>query len=141
MYEKLSARNVSKITFNDRKMLLESIVKMECYRNGYRKPALSWKSFQTILYTYQNAISKGTNMSTMFSSRVGKNRKSYIDDLQSRFPTFLHKLYRYAIDVLGFNATVPQITHVMMQKAKIDFPHCPFRSNLHLTTYKFWMFF
>ena len=86
--------NSSKCSLYYQTILLKAVVKIELYCNRFKESAQMWKTFQSILYTYnRKSFSDGTNVSTMVQSKVGKNRTNDIDELQRKYPKFLHKLY------------------------------------------------
>ena len=77
----------------------------------------------------------------MFKPKTRKKRRTYLGSIQIQYPSFLHQLYHYASKTLGHNTSNYCIRKLMMIKAKLDFPSCPVRGNLTITSYAFRSFF
>ena len=81
------------------------------------------------------------NSFDVYKGREGEGWQCYVSKVMAQFPTFLHSLYRYSINVLGDNANTKSIIDLMNCRAKILNPECPIYSNLGISTYHFWKFF
>ena len=119
-----------------RVFLAEAVGKRESYICGYNKPFLGralMRWWQEHEYNHQYLC----KVQDTFKKRNRKKRRTYLGSIQTEFPSFLHKLYRYTSKTLGHNTSNYRIRKLMMEKAQIDYPHCPIRGRLNITSYAF----
>ena len=140
-YERYTRGMESNLTYKNRLVLMKSIIRMVSYHNGYSKPAVSEKTVAKYLVCYREATRTGVNVANIFKLVSTNTKLTYIENLQQKYPKFLHSLFCFACKVLGSNTTVPQIVECMNSQACICHPHCPDRGQLQMTIYKFWNFF
>ena len=128
------------MTYKEKIIVMNAIIKNESYHNGYSKPVVSIRTFQRFIEKYRKE-QKTDSVSNTFVSKKGHGKDSYIGKLEKQFPKYLHKLYRYSSKILGIDATVPQYIYCMNTRSKILHPNCPIRSDLGLSIHHFWVFF
>lgn len=121
-------------------MLCEAVGRREAYLCGYTQP-FGWSTVLRWWNDYERNERECNDILQTFIDKRKTKRKSYIESIQLQFPDFLHKLYRYASNHLNHNTNNYQIRHLMIVKAKRDFPTCPIRSTLKLSKYNFEQFF
>ncbi len=68
-------------------------------------------------------------------------RLPYIDNLEYKFPGFVHECYRYATSTVGADAQLLTLLRIMEEYAKTTYPHCQIRKKLSLTRYHYRRFF
>ena len=140
LYMEHTKGDPQKLTWKEKNILMSAIIRQESYHNGYSKTIISNRTFCKYIAKYND--NKYTDrMANTFRSKKGENRVSYIAFLELNFPKYLHKLYRYAVKVMGLDATVPQLIQCMSSRSRVLHPFCPTRSNLKLNIYQFWSFF
>jgi hypothetical protein len=127
-------------TYNEKIQIGEALTKVECYLAGYHVH-LGGRTFIKWWYRFLNSRKQNVVVSEIYQPQK-KRKISYISNLESRFPGFLIKLFRYATSVLGTDACKCYIYNLMNEKAKLDFQHkCKFRGTLTLTKHHFDVFF
>ena len=57
---------------------------------------------------------------------------NYVSQIQIKFPTLLHSLYRFATKLIGVDETSAQLAAAMNHRALELFPDCPIRANMKL---------
>ena len=93
--------------------LFAAIIKTQSYLYGYKHPAMGLKYFTNHWYKYKSiSRSDPSNLEHVFSSKVTRERVNYIDAIDTLFPTYLHLLYRYGIQVLGSFAKTSSLINV-----------------------------
>ena len=140
-YKRYTQGLESNMTYKNRLLLMKAIIKMISYHNGYLKPPVNEKTVAKYLVRYRQAIRTGVSVGSIFKSVNSHSKVGYVASIQAKYPDFLHKLFCYAVKILGLNATVPQIVETMNEQATIRHPHCPVCGQLQMTIYKFWNFF
>lgn len=121
-------------------LLCECVGIEQAYLLGFPKP-FGWSTVLNWWETHDTNEKKGHKATNVFQSKRKRKRRTYIESLQSQFPDFLHKLYRYATKMLGHNSNNYRIRSLMQKRAGYLFPNCPIRSNLDLTPHHFNYFF
>ena len=129
-----------KLSWKQKNLVMNAIIKHESYHSGYLKPIIVPRTFVRYIQVY-NSKKHTDQLFSVFTSRRGCNRVSYVSSLEQQFPKYLHKLYRYSCRLLGLDATVPQLIHCMNSRSRILHPLCPTRSDLKLSIHHFWTFF
>ena len=125
-----------------RDTLFVAIIKTQSYLCGFKRPAMGLKYFTEHWFKYKTiSRTDPSNLEHVFSSKVTRERVTYIDAIDTLFPRFLHLLYRYGINVLGSFAKTTSLVEVMNKKSAALHPECPIRRNLNLTKHHFWKFF
>ena len=120
--------------------LAEAVGRKESYLLGYRKP-FSGHTLMGWWKKHEKESKSGLHPQDCFKRKKYKDRKTYLGMIQELFPDFLHKLYRYATKILGHNCNNYRIRHLMMRKARRDFPNCVIRGCLNITNHSFKVFF
>ena len=127
--------------------LIEAILTMQAYLCGYRIVPIStpWFIRRYLTRFLLNFRTNPVNIYGMFPIHDGQrnsdvNRHNYVDIILEQDPTCLHRLYRYATNVIGTSANVESLVEIMNQRAHVMYPNCPIRSNLKLTKHHFWVF-
>ena len=122
--------------------IFEAVVLTHSYNCGYKNPAVNLYYFELIWKQFKDAlIATPGKICSVYKSRAGKGRVSYITQITTKFPTLLHDIYRYSIKVLGSTANCRSIWTMMNARSNYLYPNCPIHSNLGLTRYHFWHFF
>ena len=130
------------MNISDRERLFRAVIKTNSYFYGFLKPVLSEDYFRKLFLRFKKSfIETPYETYCIFEDKAGTGKQSYVEFLQYKYPTLLHKLFRYAVAVLGVLAETEVIVDVMNRKSKVEHPTCPIRSNLGFNTYHFWRFF
>ena len=122
----------------DRDQLFKAVILTQSYLQGCDRPVFSVKYFSKSYTKFKLcARNRPDLLADVFVPRSSKKKQSYIDMLGNLFPTLLHSLYRYGINVLGPSARTESLVHIMNRKSKTLYPDCPIRSNLSLNNFIF----
>ena len=128
--------------FSRRREILGAVIRTMSYNYGFETNAISLKYFESQWNKFKYSLKKDPcETFAIFESNVGRNRGNYVEYLSSKFPWFLHQIYRYTISVIGATANAESITEMMNTRSRLLFPNCPIRRNLGLTKFHFWKFF
>ena len=130
------------MNFHARQKLFESVIQTHSYYLGYQEFCISIDFFRKVFLTFHKSlVTNPSNRFNIYQSKAGFGQKSYVDKIQESYPTLLHKLYQYAISVLGASSSTRAIVSVMNRKARVTIPEDTIASTIALKTYHFWVFF
>eukprot|EP00957_Ditylum_brightwellii_P186137 14171071-Ditylum_brightwellii.AAC.1 len=65
-----------------------------------------------------NAFITGNQLTSLASNHKGSD--SYCDEIEDKYPGFIHKMYRYAENVLSNQASVEQLAALMNEKSETE---------------------
>ena len=98
----------------ERMNLFEAIILEQSYLQGYEKPVYTTRYFNSLWLSFKLRCKTDPNYICEFfmKSKSSKNN-TVVNFLQSRFPKFLHNLYRYSVSVLGHDSSAGRIVSLM----------------------------
>ena len=131
-YERLSTKN--------KQILINAILKYECYHQGYSRKMGSIPSFirwYTLLLNKNNGADNKQLVINMYADKRGNCTVPYTRMLQQSFPGLLHQLFRYAGNTFGYDANTLILISCMNDKAHSQYSTCEVRGSLRLTKYTF----
>ena len=133
----------SKMTYEDRLLVAEEMIKRESYIAGYRLPVMSSAYFNQYIWNVFKLEQRinPRNAPYVLMSQRGNKKGGYVEKINRTYPTLLHGLYRYAVQALGADETAQKLSEAMNVRSKDLFPDCPIRSKLTMTRHHFWKFF
>ena len=96
------------------------MIKMYSYLYGFEcEYSISLAYFTKLWFKFNIQLSKDPlKVNGMFSSNQYK-KETYIRTILNTYPELLHKLYRYATNVLGPQARAANIVKLMNEKCKV----------------------
>ena len=131
-----------KMSVKKKKILSQATIRYQSYLSGYSQPVRKPSTFLSWFQTYKIGTDKGV-LEAIYQDRRGYCRqdKTYVGNLESLFPGFLHSCYRYATNVVGDDADNKTLAYYMNERAAIEFKHCEIRGKLKMTKHHFEVFF
>ena len=140
-----ASMGVKNMSVGNKYETIEAIIKMQSYLGGYSKPQITTKWFlRKYYFPFESSVlNSPIKLLSLFSPvpQPSNKQENYIDYIQSKFPGYLHSLYRYATRVLGNMANARSIINLMNERSSALHPSCPIRSDLRMTKHHFWRFF
>jgi hypothetical protein len=136
----LDAGYKTTINVEQKKKICKNVSTYYSYMGGYGKVVGDYYTFRRWYQLYNLGVNEGTS-EKVFECKKTSQQIPYTKSLDTRFPGFLHKCYRYATSVVGADAKLTSIIHIMQEYASAMYPNCPIRSTLSLNKYQFDTFF
>ena len=133
-----------RLSKKDKYVLAKAILTTECYLEGYPLAMCQPRSFQRWYALFKSKELGRMDkklVEDLFQNQSGNKTTPYSQKIEKQFPGYLHKLFRYAGKIEGYEAAIAVLIESMNNKAQADFPMCPTRGVLHLTKYTFETFF
>ena len=133
------AKNLNVSTRND---FFKALIKTHSYLYGFHcEEAISLAYFTKLWFRFNILLSTDPIKINGFFAKNGYKQETYVQTILNTYPEVLHKLYRYAIRVLGPSARTATIVSIMNDKCKVLFPQGFMNSVLKLNSYHFKVFF
>ena len=134
--------DAKRMDVSTRNEFFKAMIKMYSYLYGFEcEDSISLAYFTKLWFKFNIQLSKDPlKVNGMFSSNQYK-KETYIRTILNTYPELLHKLYRYATNVLGPQARAANIVKLMNEKCKVLFPNGFMGSLLTLTKHHFHIFF
>ena len=107
---------------------------MVSFDQGY-KTVVGSASIHKWLLDFKKSLTLGGTQHVAQAKHKGKT--SYMDCVEERDPSYLHRMYRYATNILGDSATFEEIARLMAEKSSAEDAH----ETLELNRRKVWRWF
>ena len=111
-YEQLSIQDKSKLG--------QAVTRFHTYIGGCPTHLGLPSTFSKCYKRYRKSKKEGGS-GNLFKDKLGISKPdNYVTHLEKSFPCFLHSCFRYALVMVGNEASIEALSHYMNEKAKIE---------------------